>query len=278
MAGNLTIESCGNIFASTSTGASTNYGIGSDGRVGMYVEEKDRSWASSSSANDNQAVTIEVANSSVGGDWPVSDTAYAKLIDLCVDICQRNGISSLTWTGDSNGTLTCHYMFASTECPGPYLKSRMPDIAATVNQRLGGGSSGTDQSTSANTEDLKTEGIRKFQAWLNSNYRSGLTEDGIYGPLTKTAAIKALQTNIGVTADGIWGANSKAACPTLAQGSSGSDVYILQGMLYCRGYVYSGFDGQYGAMTVSEVKSYQGANSLSVDGMAGKNTFTSLFA
>lgn len=136
MAGNLTVEQCGNVFAPASRKASANYGIGTDGRVGMYVEEKDRAWTSSNRDNDNQAVTIEVANNSVAPNWTVSDVAYSKLIDLCVDICQRNGIKELIWTGDKNGTLTCHYMFSNTACPGPYLKSKMPEIAAEVNARL----------------------------------------------------------------------------------------------------------------------------------------------
>ncbi len=136
MAGTGTIESCGNGFAQTSRGASSNYGVGGDGRVGMYVEETDRSWASSSSANDNIAVTIEVANSSTGGDWPVSDKALSTTIDLCVDICRRNGISSLSYTGDTRGNLTLHKFFANTACPGPYLESRMGSIASTVNTRL----------------------------------------------------------------------------------------------------------------------------------------------
>ena len=136
MAGNLSVESCGNVFAPASRKASANYGIGTDGRVGMYVEEKDRAWTSSNADNDNQAVTIEVANNSVAPNWTVSDVAYSKLIDLCVDICQRNGIKELIWTGDKNGTLTCHYMFSNTACPGPYLKSKMPEIAAEVNARL----------------------------------------------------------------------------------------------------------------------------------------------
>lgn len=139
MAGNLTVETCGNVFASSSRQASSNYGIGTDGRVGMYVEEKDRAWTSSNGANDRQAVTIEVANDSLAPNWTVSDTAWNKLVDLCVDICKRNGISSLTWTGDSSGTLTTHDMFANTNCPGPYLKPKMPELANAVNALLGNG-------------------------------------------------------------------------------------------------------------------------------------------
>lgn len=136
MAGNLSIESCGNIFRPTSRKASSNYGIGTDGRIGLYVEESNRAWTSGNAENDQMAVTMEVANNSGAPNWTVSDKAYAAIIDLCVDICQRNGIKKLNWTGDKTGNLTCHYMFQATACPGPYLKSKMADIAAQVNARL----------------------------------------------------------------------------------------------------------------------------------------------
>lgn len=149
MAGNLSVETCGNVFQSRK--ASSNYGIGTDGRVGMYVEEKDRSWASSSAENDNQAVTIEVANDQIGGQWHVSDTALAKLIELCVDICKRNGISKLNFTGNANGNLTMHKYFAATACPGPYLESKFPYIAEEVNKRLGVSSGGTSTPSTPST-------------------------------------------------------------------------------------------------------------------------------
>lgn len=158
MAGNLSVETCGSVFAPSSRQASSNYGIGSDGRVGMYVEEKDRSWASSSSWNDNRAVTIEVANDQIGGNWHVSDAAWNKLVELCVDICRRNGMKSLVWTGGTDGSLTCHYMYAATSCPGPYLKSRMAELAQTVTARLGGASapatSGGSSAPSGSVTDL----------------------------------------------------------------------------------------------------------------------------
>lgn len=137
MSGNLSIESCGEWFSRESTRASSNYGIGSDGRVGMYVEEKRRAWTSSDRDNDMRAVTIEVANDEIGGNWHVSDKALATLIDLCVDICQRNGIEKLNFTGDASGNLTMHKWFANTDCPGPYLESKFPYIAEEVNKRLG---------------------------------------------------------------------------------------------------------------------------------------------
>ncbi len=136
MAGNLSVETCGQVFAPASRQASSNYGIGTDGRVGMYVEEKNRAWTSSSPDNDHQAITIEVANDEMGGNWHVSDKALAKTIELCVDICKRNGIKKLIYTGDANGNLTRHNMFANTNCPGPYLQSKFPYIVDEVNKKL----------------------------------------------------------------------------------------------------------------------------------------------
>ena len=136
-AGNVGVETLGSIFAAASRQASANYGIGSDGRVGMYVEEKNRAWTSSNADNDQQAVTIEVANDGGAPEWHVSDAALAKLIELCVDICQRNGIERLNYTGDASGNLTMHKWFAATTCPGAYLESKFPYIAEEVNRRLG---------------------------------------------------------------------------------------------------------------------------------------------
>jgi hypothetical protein len=135
VAGVANAEGIGNNFQGSRV-ASSNYGIGNDGSVGMYVEENYRAVTSSNTANDNQAVTVEVSNSSAGGEWPVSDKALYKLIDLCVDICQRNGIGKLIYTGDATGTLTSHNMFAATACPGPYLQSKLPHIAEETNKRL----------------------------------------------------------------------------------------------------------------------------------------------
>ena len=136
-AGVISIENLGGWFSKSSTRASSNYGVGNDGRVALYVDEKDRSWCSSSPVNDNQAITIEVSNSAAGGQWPVSDKALAGLIYLCADICKRNSIDRLNYTGTSDGNLTRHDMFAHTVCPGPYLGGKFPYIADEVNKRLG---------------------------------------------------------------------------------------------------------------------------------------------
>lgn len=137
MAGNLSVESCGQVFQDTSRQASSNYGVGTDGRIGLYVPENRRAWTSSNRDNDNRAITLEVANDGGAPDWHVSDAALEATIELCADICRRNGIPRLNFTGDASGNLTMHKYFAYTACPGPYLESKFPYIAEQVNARLG---------------------------------------------------------------------------------------------------------------------------------------------
>lgn len=136
MEGDIPLERLGEVFAEEDRQASSNYAIDGQGRVALYVEEGNRAWCGSPD-NDHQAVNIEVANDETGGSWHVSDAAYGALIELCVDICRRNGIQELVYTGDERGNLTIHRMFnPDTQCPGPYLEGRMPDIAAAVNRAL----------------------------------------------------------------------------------------------------------------------------------------------
>ena len=139
MAGNMSLEAFGALVAKPSRQRSANYAIDTDGNIGLFCPEADRSWCSSSPENDHQAVTVEIANDGGAPDWHVSDAALEAAVRLCVDVCRRNGMPGLTWTGDSTGTLTCHYMFKATACPGPYLKGKMPWIAAEVTRRLAAG-------------------------------------------------------------------------------------------------------------------------------------------
>lgn len=186
MAGDCSIETCGDIFYPTSRGASSNYGIGSDGRIAMYVEEKDRSWCSSSASNDNRAITIEVAND--GGantGWHVSDAAYKSLIDLCVDICKRNGIKELKWKGDKSligqvdkQNMTVHRWFANKSCPGDYLYNLHPKIADDVNARLGVKPS-TNATDSNKKEDKPASSNLLVKVIVDDlNYRSEPSMDG----------------------------------------------------------------------------------------------------
>lgn len=159
MAGDLSVETCGKVFQNKSKKASSNYGIDSKGRVGLYVEEANRSWASSNATNDNMAVTIEVADATGAPNWTVNETAYNKLIELCVDICQRNGIKELVWTGDKNGSLTVHRFFKATECPSEYLMAKMPEIAKTVTERLKAPNKPVETVKPSNSTPKDTKGL-----------------------------------------------------------------------------------------------------------------------
>lgn len=140
--GQASVETLGNIFASKDRQASSNYGVGTDGRIGMYVEEKNRSWCSSSASNDHRAITIEVASDTTA-PYAVNDKAFNALIELVADICKRNGIKKLLWKGDKSligqvdkQNMTVHRWFSATSCPGDYLYERQGKIAELVNAKL----------------------------------------------------------------------------------------------------------------------------------------------
>ena len=145
--GQLSAESICGCFTSPSRQASCNYGIGTDGRISLCVEEKNRSWCSSSNANDQRAITIECA-SDMSEPYAMNDKVYASLISLCTDICKRNGKKKLLWFGDKDRTLnyapksdemviTVHRWFANKSCPGNWLYARLGDLATKVTTNLG---------------------------------------------------------------------------------------------------------------------------------------------
>lgn len=179
-AGVLSVESLCNIFSNPSRGASANYCIGNDGRIGLVVEESNTAGTSSNYENDNQAITIEVSNCENGGQWRVSDAAYNALIDLCVDICKRNGISQLNFTGDANGNLTAHRMFAPTDCPGDYLYSKFPEIAQKVNERLQEDAPMTQEEKQAfNTLQSQVQSLIKENTELKNKYNELFEQVGV---------------------------------------------------------------------------------------------------
>lgn len=170
--GQCSIETLGNIFYPTSRQASCQYGIGSDGRIGMYVEEKNRSWCSSSNENDQRAITIECASDTTE-PYAMNDKVYARLIELCVDICKRNGKKKLIWLGDKDKTLnyvpksdemviTVHRWFANKSCPGNWLYARLGDLAAKVTANLGG-------STSPTTDNLYRVQVGAYKNKANAD-------------------------------------------------------------------------------------------------------------
>lgn len=156
--GQLSAEGIGNCFTSPSVQASCNYGIGTDGRIVLCVEEKDHSWCSSNAANDNRAVTIECASDTTH-PYAINDKVYKSLINLCVDICRRNGIKALKWKADKSligqadkQNMTVHRWFANKACPGDYIYNRLGQIASEVNARLGNNASTVHTSITGTAE------------------------------------------------------------------------------------------------------------------------------
>lgn len=239
MAGNLSVEACGNVFQTTSRQASSNYGVGTDGRIGLYVDESRRAWTSSNRDNDNVAVTIEVANDQIGGNWHVSDKALEATIALCVDICQRNGIKKLNFTGDKSGNLTMHKWFASTLCPGPYLESKFPYIATEVNKRLRTPTSTNEEKTSVK----ETYSLKQF--------------------------IKDVQKACGAAVDGVAGGETISKTVTLSASKSPTHAAVkpVQKRLYALGYTQVGkADGIAGVKFTTAVKAFQKDNGCVQDG------------
>lgn len=190
--GQCTVETLGNIFAPTSRHASSNYGVGTDGKIGMYVEEKDRSWCSSNAANDNRAVTIEVA-SDTKHPYAVNDRAFAALLDLVTDICKRNGIKKLVWStkkadrvNHKNGcNMTVHRDYANKSCPGDYLYNRHGEIAAEVNRRLGVADTAPDAGAAQGVTVYtvkKGDTLSQIAAKYGTTYQAIAAYNGIKNP------------------------------------------------------------------------------------------------
>lgn len=222
--GQATVERIGEIFTPKSKNASCNYGIGRDGRIALIVEEKNRSWCSSNKENDQRAITIEVASDSKS-PYAFRNEAYAALINLCVDICKRNGKNKLLWFADKQKTLnynpqpgemilSVHRWFANKSCPGPWMYARMGELAEKVTAALSG-----EEIDITPTEIItylrkgsKGEEVKKMQTMLIAcGYDCGKTgADGIFGSNT-LAGLKAFQSFAGLVVDGVYGPLSKAA-------------------------------------------------------------------
>ena len=228
--GQCTAEGLGEWFMNTSIQASSNYGIDKDGRVALFVEEKNRSWCSSSNANDQRAITIECA-SDTSEPYAFRDIVYQTLIKLCIDICKRNGKNKLIWFGDKDKTLnytpksgemirTVHRWFANKSCPGNWMYARMGDLANKVTAAL----AGQDIDVSVNlSKGDSGDAVKTMQKMLIAcGYSCGSAgADGIFGDNT-LSAVKAFQKAAGVTVDGIYGPNTKAALEKAYKGETGA--------------------------------------------------------
>lgn len=263
--GQCSVETLGSIFLPASKQASCNYGIGVDGRVGMYVEEKNRSWCSSSNANDQRSVTIECASDTTE-PYAFKDVVYQKLITLCTDICRRNGKSKLLWLGDKDKTLnyttksdemvlTVHRWFANKSCPGNWMYARMGDLAEKVTAQLGGNASGN---ADAEHPEKLTEGYyRVRRTWADAK-----SQKGAYKILSN--AKKCADANPGYSVFDNNGVNIYAPGSSAAAEDvpftvrvSISDLNIRKGpgTDYARTGTFTGK----GVFTIVEVKSGQGS-------------------
>lgn len=192
--GQLTAAQIGSIFQSTTPQkrCSSNYSVDVNGKVGMYVEEKDRSWCTSSSSNDNRAITIEVASDTTH-PYAVRDNVYEALIELVADICKRNNIKRLLWEGNPNlignvqrQNMTVHRWFANKACPGKYLYDRHPDIVKRVNAKLGVQDTMVSKPVETPTSTLPytvkiTVNKLRVRSGPGTNYKiNGVAEPGVY--------------------------------------------------------------------------------------------------
>lgn len=238
--GQFDVKGLADLFKNASRQASCNYGIAKDGKVALIVEEENRSWCTSSNANDQRAITIEISSEKTA-PYEMNTVAYNKFIDLCVDICKRNGKKKLLWFGDKNKSLnykpksdemilTVHRWFANKSCPGDWLYNRLDNVAKEVTERLGGKSTNVSTNTSSK-ETVSTSSTKKEE---------------------------------------------KKTC--LGLGDKGTEVKELQKKLIACGYSCgsAGVDGDFGQDTLDALKKFQKAYNLVVDGLAGEKTLTKL--
>ena len=181
--GQLSVESIASCFTSPARQASCNYGIGKDGRIGLIVEEKNRSWCSSSAANDNRAITIELA-SDLKAPYAMTSPVYNNFINLCVDICNRYKKTKLVWIADKNKALkyepksnemllTIHKWFSDTACPGEWLQSRLGGVAAEVTKRLTPAPAIKEKKAKEAAKSFKQAFACKYKTKTKVNIRNG---------------------------------------------------------------------------------------------------------
>lgn len=208
MAGCLTVQQCGAVFAARKRRASSHYGV-RDTQIGQYVDEKNRAWTTGNKI-DHKSVTIEVSNSRRGGNWPVSDKSLQTTIRLCADICKRNGIKKLRYTGDKRGNLLMHRWYQQTACPGPYLAGKFKYIADEVNKILGVKKSNSSGKTQ---KILKVGSTIKIKSGACQYGKSARFSEHVYKTKYKVKSIDGSRVAF-MTTDGktVIGAVGKADC------------------------------------------------------------------
>lgn len=174
MAGILSVEQCGNVFARAGRGASAHYGVGGDGRIASYVDESDTAWSDANWASNCRTVSIETANSSTGGNWPVSDAAFDSLCKLVADVAKRNGLGTLV----KGQNLCWHSMFSATTCPGDYLRGKMDELARRANELMGSATPTPAPSAGKSLDEIANEVIAG--QWGNGDDRKNRLQSAGY--------------------------------------------------------------------------------------------------
>ena len=243
MAGILTGKQCAvNIFQKPNRIASANNCIGNDGDLVCNVYEEDRAYTSSSRSNDNQAITVEVSNCEIGGEWKISDAAWNTLVKLAVDVCRRYNFR-LVYDGTPNGSLTRHNMFANTSCPGKYLQSRFQELADTVNAQLDGGKTpvSNPNTSKKSNEEIANEVIagkwgngsdrfnRLAQAGYDGNTIQNIVNQKLSGSVsTPKPSKKSNETIAQEVISGAWGNGEDRKNKLIA---AGYDYNIIQSIV-----------------------------------------------
>lgn len=270
-------------FKSTNRNASANYFV-DENEIYRVVKDSDRAWhcgdklksgnggTFNGKCKNSNSIGVEMCCYNNNGKLDISDKVIENTVELVKELMAKYNIPA--------EKVIRHFDVTNKVCPEPFVSStaRWLDFKS----KLGATTENTKQVTSAETKNVNTGVTASIQATLNSRYGLNIATDNIYGTETKKALVKGLQTELnkqyskGLTVDGIFGEKTKNACVTVKKGAKGNITYILQAILYCKGYNTNGVDGIFGSGTESAVKSFQKANGLTVDGICGKNTWTKL--
>lgn len=299
--GQVSIENGLNYFATSSKQVSSNYIIGSDGRVGGCVREEYRAWTSSNRDNDNRAITIECASDSKS-PYAFNSAVYDKLIKLSADICKRYGKKKLLWISDKSKALsydvkddemllTVHRWFSDTDCPGSWLMNRMGDLANQVTAILQGVTP-TPQPDTYTVQTASGDALRLRKEPNTTSAQVGYIENGTTftsKEVVKGETVKGVDTWVkygGGYASGkyltptpvIIPSEITVDLPVLKLGSTGGEVYTIQILLNelgCRD--QSGnrlkYDKVFGDKTQYALMQYQQTRGLTVTGICDEATW-----
>lgn len=269
-------------FKNVNRSASANYFV-DDNEIYRVVKDSDRAWHCGDKLKqgnggsyygeciNSNSIGIEMCCYNNNGSLDISEKTIANTVDLVKGLMAKYNIPA--------ENVIRHYDVTNKMCPAPFVQdeNRWLDFK----NRLIGNTS--QQVIQEEIKNINIGIVAKIQATLNTRYNLNIATDNIFGKETKKALVIALQTelnkqyNKGLKVDGIFGNNTKNACVNVKKGAQGNITYILQAILYCKGYNTNGVDGIFGAGTESAVKSFQSKNGLTVDGICGKNTFAKLF-